>query len=106
MAVAQTYPADARRQTLKADARFGHVQPIVQMRVARKQRLHLGVGAPDVLGVTRQCRPAERPDAAAKERANVGWDKTREVEGIGNPFVPCHLADVVAIVERRYATPM
>src|SRR5215510_13391675 len=106
MAVAQTYPADARRQTLKADARFGHVQPVVQMRVAGKQRLHFGVGAPDVLGVSRECRPPEWPDAAAKERANIGWNKAREVEGISYPFVQCHLADVVAVIKRRYSAPV
>src|SRR5262245_51530383 len=106
MAVAQTYPAYARRQTLKAYARLGHVQPIVQMLVIREQFLHLGVGAPDVLGITRECCPPERPDAAAKERANVGRDKARKVESVSYPFVPCHLADVVAIVKRRYATPV
>src|SRR5262245_7435969 len=106
MAIAETYPADARRQTLKANARSGHVQPIVQMRVARQQGLHLRVGTPDVLGVARECRPPERSDATAKEWANVGRDKAREVEGINDPFVLCHLADVIAVVKRRYSTPV
>src|SRR5690349_17527206 len=76
------------------------------MRVIREQFLHFGVGAPDVLGVTRECCPPERPDAAAKERANVGRDKAREVEGISYPFVACHLANVIAVVKRRNSTPV
>ena len=54
--------------------------------VVRHQLLHLGVGAVDVLGITRQRRPAERPDAAAEQRPDIGRHEAREGEGIGHAF--------------------
>ena len=78
MAVAQPDPADARRQALELDALPGHVEPVVQMRVVRHQLLHLGVGAVDVLGIARQRGPAERPDAAAEQRPDIGRHEARK----------------------------
>ena len=72
-------------------------------RVVRQQLLHLGVGAVDVLRVARQRRPAERADAAAEQRADVGRHEAGEVEGVGDALLLRHLADVVAVVDRRHA---
>ena len=105
MAVAEPDPADARRQALELDARSRHVEPVVQVRVVRHQLLHLGVGAVDVLRIARQRRPAERPDAAAEQRADIGRHEAREIEGIGDALSLRHLADVVAVVEGRHAAP-
>ena len=76
-----------------------HVEPVVQVRVVRHQLLHLGVGAVDVLRIARQRRPAERADAAAEQRADVGRHEAREVEGVRHALVLGHLADVVAVVD-------
>ena len=71
----------------------------VQVRVVGQQLLHLRVGAVDVLGIARQRGPAERPDAAAEQRPDIGRHEAREVEGVGHAFVLRHLADVVAVVD-------
>ncbi len=84
VAVAEPDPADARRQALEADALARHVEPVVQMRVVGHQLLHLGVGLVDVLGIARQRRPAERPDAAAEQRPDVGGHEAGKVEGVAH----------------------
>ena len=60
---------------------------VMQMRVVRHQLLHLGVGPVDVLGVARQRRPAERADAAAEQRADIGGHEAGEVEGVGHALL-------------------
>src|SRR3546814_10666363 len=47
--------------------------------------------------------PAERADTPAEQRPHVGGDEAGEVEGVAAAFVERHLADVVAVVERRDA---
>ena len=103
MALAQAQPADARGQPLERDALAGHVEPAVQVRVVREQRLHLAVGRADVLRIARQRDPAERPLAFAEQRADVGGHEAREVERVRDAFVERDLPDVVAVVERRDA---
>ena len=78
VAVAEPDPADARRQALKGDALARHVEPVVQVRVVGDQLLHLGVGLVDVLGIAGQGHPAERADAAAEQRADIGGHEARE----------------------------
>ncbi|RMU34474.1 hypothetical protein ALP30_01526 [Pseudomonas syringae pv. primulae] len=102
-ALTQTDPADTRGQALKTDALAGHVQPVMQVIVVRDQLFDLGVGLVDVLRITRQRGPAERPDATAEQRADVGRNETGEVEGIGDADFFGHLANVVAVVEGRNA---
>src|SRR5512132_3648816 len=80
--IAQTDPANARRQSLELDTRPRHVEPVVQMRVVRKHLLHLNVGLVDILGIARQRDPAEGPDAAAEKRTDVGRYKAGKVEGV------------------------
>ena len=53
----------------------------------RAQLLHLGVGLVDVLRIARQRRPAERPDAAAEQRADIGRHEAGEVEGVVHALV-------------------
>ncbi len=106
MPVAEADPADARRQALEADARPRHVEPVVQMLVVRHQLLHLGVGPVDVLGIARQRRPAERPDPAAEQRADIGGHEAGKVERVGDALLLRHLADVVAVVDGRNAGAM
>src|SRR5205085_2367386 len=47
----------------------------------------------------RKSRPAERTNAAAKERADVGRHEAREIKRIGDALLLRDLADVVAVVE-------
>ena len=103
MPLAQSQPADARRQALERDARACHVEPPVQMRVVGEQFLDLAVGLIDVFRITRQRHPAKRPLAFAEERPDVSGDESRKVERIAQTFVLRNLPDVVAVVERRDA---
>ena len=103
MPVAEADPANARRQALKRDAIPRHVEPAMEMIVARRQFLHLRIGLVDVLRIARKRRPAERPDAAAEQRPDIGRHEAGKREGVLEPFFLRHLADVVAVVERRHA---
>jgi hypothetical protein len=106
MPVAQAHPADARRQALEFDARPGHVEPVVEVRVVRHELFHPRIGAIDVFGIARQRRPPERADAAAEQRADVGRHEARKIKGVGHAFVLGHLADVVAVIDRGNAAAM
>ena len=75
----------------------------MQRRVVRQQLLHLGVGAIDVFRIARQRRPAERTDAAAEQRPDIGRHEARKIEGVLDAFFKRHLADVVAVVDDRNA---
>src|SRR3546814_11979393 len=46
--------------------------------------------------------PAKRPDAAAEQRADIGGHEARKIEGVRDTLVLRHLADVVAVIERRH----
>ena len=101
--VAQSHPADAGGKPLERNARARHVEPVVQVRGIGHQLLHLGIGAVDVLRVARQRGPAKRPDAAAEHRPDIGRHEAGEIERVGHPHVARHLANVVAVVDRRHA---
>ena len=101
VALAEADPADARRQALEGDPLARHVEPAVEVRIVGDQLLHALVGAVDVLGIARQRDPAERADAAAEQRPDIGGDEAGEVERVGDAHVLGFLADVVAIVEGR-----
>ena len=88
---------------LEGDPLARHVEPAVEVRIVGDQLLHALVGAVDVLGIAAQRGPAERADAAAEQRADVGWDEAGEVEGVGDALVLGFLADVVAVIEGRDA---
>ena len=103
VALAQSQPADARRQALEGDALARHVQPVVHLRVVREQLLDLCIRFIDVFRVARQGHPAERPPSFAKLRADVSGYETGEVEGILHALVERHLADVVAVIDSMHA---
>src|SRR6266851_4012941 len=67
-----TEPADACRQSLELDLLARHVEPVVEMAVAGDEFLDPRVGAVDVLRLAREGTPAERADAAAEQRADIG----------------------------------
>jgi hypothetical protein len=103
VAVAQAYPADARRQALEGDALAGHVEPAVQRSVLGEQLLHLRVGLADVFRVARQRHPAERADAAAEQGPDVGRHEAGDKRRRLHAEVLRHLAQVVAVVHRGHA---
>src|SRR6266436_2963819 len=71
-ALAEAEPADACRQSLELDLLARHVEPVVEMAVAGDEFLDPRVGAVDVLRLAREGTPAERADAAAEQRADIG----------------------------------
>src|SRR5699024_5147861 len=101
--VTKANPTDAGWQPLEADAFSGHVQPVMQVWIVWDQLLDLGVGPVDVLRIAGQGRPAERADAAAEQRPNVGRYKAREIKGICHTDFIGHLADIVAVIKGRHA---
>src|ERR1700744_1038479 len=101
MALPQTHPTNACRQSLKLDSRTCHVEPLMQVRIVRYQFLDLGVGLVDVLRVAGECYPAKRTDAPAEERGDGFGNKTREIEGMGDAGIESHLPNDVAVVEDR-----
>ncbi len=90
-------------QSLELDARPRHVEPIVQVSVAGRQLLHLGVGLENVLRIAGERDPAERPDAATEQRPDIGRHEARKIERVLDALLERHLPDVVAIVDRRDA---
>src|SRR5436309_627437 len=84
MAIAETDPANTRRQALELDARLRHVEPVVQMLVVRHQLPDAFVGAVNVLRIAGERSPAERADATAEQRADIGWYEAGKVEGVGD----------------------
>ncbi len=70
-----------------------------------KKFLELRVGFVDVAGITRERDPAERSDAAAEERPDVGRYESRKGERVAQSGVARHLPNVVAVIKRRNALP-
>src|ERR1700688_1834557 len=101
MALSQSDPTDARRQSLEMYLRARHIEPVMQMRIVRDQLFDLGVGLVNVFGISGQRNPAERSDAAAEQRADVCRHEAGEIEGLGDARIERDLPDVVAIVEYR-----
>ena len=103
MALAQADPADAGRQALECYALARHVEPVVQVLIVGDQFLDLGVCPVDILRVTGQRAPAERADALAEQRPDIGGHEAGKGEGVFKTLVLGHLADIVAVIERRHA---
>ena len=99
MAIAEAHPTDARRQPLEMDPCPRHIEPIVQVGIVGNKLLDLGVGGKNILRVARQGRPAERADAAAEQRTDIGGHEAGEIERVAHPLFERHLADVVAVVD-------
>ena len=99
IAVAQSDPADARRQALEADALARHVEPVDADACRPAAALSPSRRSCRCLPDRPRARPAERPDAAAEQRADIGGHKARKIERVGHAFVLRHLADVVAVID-------
>ena len=87
----------------KAMRSLRHVEPVVEMRIVGDQLLHALIGLVDVFRIAGERGPAEGPDAAAEQRADIGRNEARKSEGVLEAHVEGHLADVVAVVEGRHA---
>ena len=57
----------------------------------------------DILRIAGQGHPAEGADSLAEQRPDIRGHKTGNVERVGDTGLFCHLADVVAVVERGRA---
>src|SRR5690349_7535744 len=80
-AIAETQPADPCRQALECNSVRGQLEPALENAVLRKEPPQHVVDRRDVRRVTRQHRPAERPDPSTEERSNIGRDEARVCEG-------------------------
>src|SRR5476651_1164854 len=101
MALPEPDPADARRQSLKLNPRARHVEPAVQMRIVRNQFPHFRIGLVNILGFAGERGPAEWPNSAAEQRADILRHETGDIEGARDARVEGDLANVVAVVEHR-----
>jgi hypothetical protein len=96
---AEAEPADPRRQPLERHALARQPDPAGERLVLRKHLEDGVIGRADVVGVTRQRGPAERPLALAEERPDVRRHEARDVERVGHPAELRLGPDVVAVVE-------
>ena len=76
--------------------------PAAQMGII-DQFLDLGVGLVNILRITGKSRPAERADAAAEQRADIGGHEAGEVERPRHALIQGDLADVVAVIDHGRA---
>ena len=74
------------------------------MVVVGEEVQHRAVGGHDVLWVTAERDPAERPLALAEERADIRRDESLEVECAREAAHPSLVTDGVAVVEDFRAT--
>src|SRR5690606_34934305 len=97
--LAQSEPADSCGQTLKRDALPRLLQPAVEVVVVRKrlhQRVVCGI---DVIGVSGQGYPTERPLAVARKGAYVGGHDPGHRERVLLPPLRSKVASIVAVVD-------
>ena len=80
MAFAVAEPADPGRESLEGDPFAGQSDPAGQRFVLGELLEHRPVGGGDVGRIARQGHPAERSDAFAEQRADVGGKEARVVE--------------------------
>ena len=99
VALVVAQPANTCGQALELDVFLGGIQPIVEVLVVREELLERLVGDLDVLRITRQRGPAERAQALAEERTDVGGHEAGELEGALVAGVAGLVADGVAVVE-------
>src|SRR5205814_3452536 len=78
-------PADPSRQPLERDPLGSQRQPALEGAVLREQFPQRLVDGRDVVRLTRQRGPAERPDALAEKRPNIGRDEARVCERLLYP---------------------
>ena len=73
----------------------------MQVFVVGDNLFHSGVSFVDILRVAGQGNPAERPDAAAEQRTNIGGHEAGEVKGVIHTHLFRHLADVIPVIKGR-----
>ena len=66
MPLAESEPANPRRETLECNPLARQVEPAMQMSVRGEERLHLAIGFVDVLRIAGECDPAKRSFALAE----------------------------------------
>ena len=81
MAFAVAQPADSGGQTLEGHPLPRQLDPSSQAFIFGEFSKHGAVGGCDVCWIARQCHPAERAFAFAKERSDICGDESRVVEG-------------------------
>ena len=104
-AVAVAEPADPRGQALEGDPPGSQLEPALEQRIVREELAERLVDPVDVLRVTGQRGPPERPDAATEERPDIGRDEARIRERVRDPGRLRLTAQVVAVVEDVAAGP-
>ena len=76
-AVAVPEPADPGRQALEGDALGSELEPALEERILGEEASQRVVDRGDVGRVAGERGPAERADAAAEERPDIGRDEAR-----------------------------
>jgi hypothetical protein len=92
-------PTDTGRQPLKCDPLRSEIEPALENLVLVKEVTQRPVDRRDVLRLPRQRRPAKRPDAAAKERSDIGGNEARVGERFRDACLERLPPQVVAVVE-------
>src|SRR6266542_6003844 len=102
-ALAVTQPADARGQSLEADALLRQFDPAAQAEILGKHLQHQLVAHGNVARCARQGDPAEGTAPLAEERTNISLHKTGKVVGVLHSLAEGKGADIVAVIERDRA---
>ncbi len=103
VALPESQPADARRQSLRPHSPAGQRDPPRQRRRANDVD-HRVLGPPQVLGVAGEVDPAKRADAPRQDRAHVRGHEPRYLHRLGHARVPGLGAEVVAVLEHDRPT--
>ena len=92
-------PANTGRQSFELDLLSGLLDPATKVFVVGEELEDGFVGLINVLGVSRQRRPAEGSFALCKEGANIGGNEAGEVKSPGISTKLCFCPNRVAVVE-------
>src|SRR5688572_2823481 len=82
-------PADARGQSLERDTLARHANPATESGIIRKHVEHCLVGYTNVVWITRECCPAERPLAFAEQRPHIFRHEAGNVKRVFYTRVHC-----------------
>src|SRR5579872_6409940 len=99
MALAQSKPADARRQTLKGNSLARHIQPALNFHILRKQRFYFCVCLVNILGIAGESDPSKGALTLAEQGPDVSRNKAGEIESIVHALVERDLPDVVSVID-------
>ena len=99
VALAESEPADPRRQALERDPLAGPAEPVLQPRVVGEELEQRLVGGGDVGRIARERHPAERSASFAERVADERRNESRIVERLREAAELRLRAEVVAVVE-------